>query len=265
MNVPRKRRSCARASTRGRPPTMSSVPVSANSYMFAHGTRPAAMPRSHVGGEVAAASASTVSATCRSRSAGERPLGDGCRGSARALRRAARVRRRAVRPPGGTAPRSGRPATRAGGRGGLRRRRARAPTTREVDRVRDERERVDGDRRVHERRARTRRASRSRLTSQDSGGHRRIRRGGLRRAERQPWRAASRERATAASSAGILAAREAGVLEPQRAVRPATAFTHMRRRGTNSAASRPEDREHREHEHPALRRVVVDVEARRTA
>ena len=50
---------------------ITSVPVSANSYMFAHGTRPAAMPRVTSAARCSA-QASTVIAT-PTRSAGDRP------------------------------------------------------------------------------------------------------------------------------------------------------------------------------------------------
>jgi hypothetical protein len=45
MNAPRNRRSCQSWTTRNTP-TMIAVAVSENSYMFAHGTRDAAIPRS---------------------------------------------------------------------------------------------------------------------------------------------------------------------------------------------------------------------------
>ena len=100
---------------------------------------------------------------------------------------------------------------------------------------------------------------------------RHLHRSTLRRCSRGPRRirAAGRapgvlvgERRHGVFEAGVLAAGETGVLEPTLPSGRVTAFTHMRRRGTNSDTSSPPRMSDREHEHPALRRVVVDVEAR---
>ena len=234
---------------------MSSVPVSANSYMFDHGTRPAAMPR------VTSAArwnrhASTVSDvpmrahTSRGRSPDALDAASTRRSSSRGARSprvpAKRCRRVAGRRADARSRR--RDEFALAGRGILRVGDALA-AAREVDRVRDEREGVDGDRRPDQEHGDRVEREGSGMTSVYA---RRIR---ASRARRPPTAAPRRllaqrglecvavplrELVDRGAERRVLAAREARRTRAAACGRSGVTLTHMRRRGTNSAASRPE-------------------------
>ena len=241
---------------------MRSVPVSANSYMFDHGTRPDAMPRVIVAAEV------EDEREHRQRGADARPH-DAAAGRAAARRGPHRRRARACirarsrspsRPPR-TAPRA--PRSRELGDPWRRRPRAAA---REIDGVGDEGEGVDGDRGPDQQ-------HRDRVEREGSGmapvyvGS--VPRPGAAAPRRRAARARARRRA--AGRPGRPPPRASG---PRRgrdrrtrcaSVRPsAVTLTHMRRRGTNSAASSPASASTAKRA-PTARRRRGGSTARRTA